>query len=86
MNKEIADTIGEKYQIGHSYFLKINESKDGEISNSNMQTLFKNHFDVLLKEYLRSEYSEKDINAHLEKFKEKFSLKNNKAKQNDNSN
>ena len=86
LNKEIADTIGEKYQIGHSYFLKINKSKDGEISNSNMQTLFKNHFDVLLREYLRSEYSEKDINAHLEKFKEKFSLKNNKAKQNDNSN
>ncbi len=70
LNDKIKD-IGEKYQLGHSYFLKI-EFKDDEIKNNDMKKLFSNRFEVLLKEYLRSEYSEKDIQEHLDDLKKLF--------------
>ncbi|HEG5396313.1 TPA: AAA family ATPase [Campylobacter coli] len=70
LNDKIKD-IGEKYQLGHSYFLKI-EFKDDEIKNNDMKKLFSNRFEALLKEYLRSEYSEKDIQEHLDALKKLF--------------
>ncbi|HEH5491597.1 TPA: AAA family ATPase [Campylobacter coli] len=70
LNDKIKD-IGEKYQLGHSYFLKI-EFKDDEIKNNDMKKLFSNRFEALLKEYLRSEYSEKDIQKHLDDLKKLF--------------
>ncbi len=70
LNDKIKD-IGEKYQLGHSYFLKI-EFKDDEIKNNDMKKLFSNRFEALLKEYLRSEYSEKDIQEHLDDLKKLF--------------
>lgn len=71
LNDKISKDIGEKYQLGHSYFLKI-EFKDDEIKNNDMKKLFSNRFEALLKEYLRSEYSEKDIQKHLDDLKKLF--------------
>ncbi|MCV3393521.1 AAA family ATPase [Campylobacter sp. IFREMER_LSEM_CL908] len=71
LNDEISKDIGEKYQLGHSYFLKI-EFKNDEIKDSDMKKLFSNRFEALLKEYLRSEYSEKDIQNHLDELKKLF--------------
>lgn len=76
LNDKIKD-IGEKYQLGHSYFLKI-EFKDDEIKNNDMKKLFSNRFEALLKEYLRSEYSEKDIQKHLDALKELFVIEKSK--------
>ncbi|MBF7046388.1 AAA family ATPase [Campylobacter volucris] len=71
LNKKISNDIGEKYQLGHSYFLKI-EFKNDEIKDSDMKKLFSNRFEALLKEYLRSEYSEKDIQDRLDGLKKLF--------------
>ncbi|EOC3258586.1 AAA family ATPase [Campylobacter coli] len=71
LNDKISKNIGEKYQLGHSYFLKI-EFKNDEIKDSDMKKLFSNRFEALLKEYLRSEYSEKDIQKHLDDLKKLF--------------
>ncbi|BEK36510.1 hypothetical protein B11476_02130 [Campylobacter coli] len=76
LNDKIKD-IGEKYQLGHSYFLKI-EFKDDEIKNNDIKKLFSNRFEALLKEYLRSEYSEKDIQKHLDALKELFVIEKSK--------
>ncbi|MBF7060223.1 AAA family ATPase [Campylobacter volucris] len=74
LNDKISKDIGEKYQLGHSYFLKI-EFKNDEIKDSDMKKLFSNRFEALLKEYLRSEYSEKDIQNHLDELKKLFAIK-----------
>ncbi|EAK9869766.1 hypothetical protein YZ12_06825 [Campylobacter lari] len=71
LNDKISKDIGEKYQLGHSYFLKI-EFKNDEIKDSDMKKLFSNRFEALLKEYLRSEYSEKDIQKYLNELKKLF--------------
>lgn len=74
LNDKISKDIGEKYQLGHSYFLKI-EFKNDEIKDSDMKKLFSNRFEALLKEYLRSEYSEKEIQKHLDELKKLFAIK-----------
>ncbi|ELT9260011.1 AAA family ATPase [Campylobacter coli] len=79
LNSKIRKDIGEKYQLGHSYFLKI-EFKDDEIKNNDMKKLFSNRFEALLKEYLRSEYSEKDIQTSLDKLKKLFVIEKNDDK------
>lgn len=70
LNNKISEDIGEKYQLGHSYFLKIKFKDD--IEDSDMKNLFSNRFEALLKEYLRSEYSEKEIQTHLDNLKKLF--------------
>ncbi|AJD04882.1 McrBC 5-methylcytosine restriction system, component McrB [Campylobacter lari] len=79
LNDKISKDIGEKYQLGHSYFLKI-EFKNDEIKDSDMKKLFSNRFEALLKEYLRSEYSEKDIQASLDRLKKLFVIEKNDDK------
>ncbi|EEP6780774.1 AAA domain-containing protein [Campylobacter coli] len=79
LNDKISKNIGEKYQLGHSYFLKI-EFKNDEIKDSDMKKLFSNRFEALLKEYLRSEYSEKDIQTSLDKLKKLFVIEKNDDK------
>ncbi|TDJ80450.1 McrB family protein [Campylobacter volucris] len=86
LNKKISNDIGEKYQLGHSYFLKI-EFKNDEIKDNDMKKLFSNRFEALLKEYLRSEYSEKDIQNHLDGLKKLFVIeKPNEPKTNEKNN
>ncbi|RKO65376.1 hypothetical protein CKA54_00755 [Campylobacter sp. P255] len=79
LNDKISKDIGEKYQLGHSYFLKI-EFKNDEIKDSDMKKLFSNRFEALLKEYLRSEYSEKEIQTHLDNLKKLFVIEKNDDK------
>ncbi|EEP3853716.1 AAA domain-containing protein [Campylobacter lari] len=79
LNDKISKNIGEKYQLGHSYFLKI-EFKNDEIKDSDMKKFFSNRFEALLKEYLRSEYSEKDIQTSLDKLKKLFVIEKNDDK------
>ncbi|EGK8097779.1 AAA domain-containing protein [Campylobacter lari] len=79
LNDKISKDIGEKYQLGHSYFLKI-EFKNDEIKDSDMKKLFSNRFEALLKEYLRSEYSEKEIQKHLDDLKKLFVIEKNDDK------
>lgn len=68
------DGLGEKYQIGHSYFLKISSYKNGQITQNSMNELFDLHIEPLLTEYLRVEYDEKGIKQHLEEARKKFRL------------
>ncbi|MCV3345580.1 AAA family ATPase [Campylobacter lari] len=79
LNDKISKDTGEKYQLGHSYFLKI-EFKNDEIKDSDMKKLFSNRFEALLKEYLRSEYSEKEIQKHLDDLKKLFVIEKNDDK------
>ncbi|MCV3507834.1 AAA family ATPase [Campylobacter sp. CNRCH_2016_3089] len=79
LNDKISKDIGEKYQLGHSYFLKI-EFKNDEIKDSDMKKLFSNRFEALLKEYLRSEYNEKEIQTHLDDLKKLFVIEKNDDK------
>lgn len=79
LNDKISKDIGEKYQLGHSYFLKI-EFKNDEIKDSDMKKLFSNRFEALLKEYLRSEYSEKEIQTNLDNLKKLFVIEKNDDK------
>ncbi|MCV3375014.1 McrB family protein [Campylobacter sp. IFREMER_LSEM_CL2151] len=79
LNDKISKDIGEKYQLGHSYFLKI-EFKNDEIKDSDMKKLFSNRFEALLKEYLRSEYNEKEIQKHLDDLKKLFVIEKNDDK------
>ncbi|MCV3336363.1 AAA family ATPase [Campylobacter sp. RKI_CA19_01121] len=79
LNDKISKDIGEKYQLGHSYFLKI-EFKNDEIKDSDMKKLFSNRFEALLKEYLRSEYNEKEIQRQLDHLKKLFVIEKNDDK------
>ncbi|MCV3471175.1 McrB family protein [Campylobacter sp. CNRCH_2015_0814] len=79
LNDKISKDIGEKYQLGHSYFLKI-EFKNDEIKDSDMKKLFSNRFEALLKEYLRSEYNEKEIQTQLDSLKKLFVIEKNDDK------
>ncbi|MCV3380892.1 AAA family ATPase [Campylobacter sp. IFREMER_LSEM_CL2127] len=79
LNDKISKDIGEKYQLGHSYFLKI-EFKNNEIKDSDMKKLFSNRFEALLKEYLRSEYNEKEIQRQLDHLKKLFVIEKNDDK------
>ena len=68
------DGLGEKYQIGHSYFLKIINYVKKQIIQSSMNELFDFHIEPLLTEYLRVEYDEKGIKQHLEEARKEFRL------------
>lgn len=68
------DGLGEKYQIGHSYFLKIKNYTNKQITQNGMNELFNFHIEPLLKEYLRVEFDEKGIKHHLEESRKKFKL------------
>ena len=68
------DGLGEKYQIGHSYFLKIKNYTNKQITQNSMNELFTFHIEPLLTEYLRVEFDEKGIKQHLEESRKKFKL------------
>lgn len=68
------DGLGEKYQIGHSYFLKITKYRNRQITQNSMNELFDFHIEPLLREYLRVEYDEKGINQHIIEARKIFKL------------
>ena len=56
--------LDDSYELGHSYFLKPKKLTKSEINN-----LWNEHISPLLKEYLRTQYNGKEIQAHIEKIK-----------------
>jgi len=62
--------LGESYELGHSYFM----TKNKKINNSQMSTLWEEKIAPLLKEYLRTTYSESEIKKHLAEAKKIFAL------------
>ena len=77
LNKYIIDGdigLGKLYEIGHAYFLGIQRyaNKDKKITKDNLNDLFDDRISPLLKEYFRSEVSEKDIAQKLDEAKKQF--------------
>ena len=68
INKYITSDKGlgldDSYELGHSYFLKPKKLTKSEINK-----LWNEHISPLLKEYLRTQYNGKEIQAHIEKIK-----------------
>ncbi len=62
--------LGDSYQLGQSYFLKPEKLNASQISK-----VWNNNIAPLLKEYMRAEYPEGEIESHLSKAKRIFSLK-----------
>ena len=65
--------LGKSYELGHAYFIKITN-----INSTQINKLWGNHIEPLLKEYLRSEYNENEIQKKLKDAKEIFTLPKNK--------
>jgi len=61
--------LGDSYELGHSYFMKINA-----INNTQINKLWANHIAPLLKEYLRAELSQNDIDKKLIELKKEFTI------------
>jgi GTPase subunit of restriction endonuclease len=59
--------LDDSYELGHSYFLKPKNLSKKEISK-----LWEGHISPLLKEYLRTQYSGKDIETRLNDMKTKL--------------
>ncbi|EAT98184.1 McrB family protein [Campylobacter concisus] len=59
--------LDDSYELGHSYFLKPKKLTKSEISR-----LWNEHISPLLKEYLRTQYSGKDIETRLNDMKTKL--------------
>ncbi|WP_103638281.1 McrB family protein [Campylobacter concisus] len=59
--------LDDSYELGHSYFLKPKKLTKSEINK-----LWEGHISPLLKEYLRTQYSGKDIETRLEEMKTKL--------------
>lgn len=62
--------LGDSYELGHSYFMKISS-----INNTQINKLWENHIAPLLKEYLRAELSKNDIDKKLIELKKDFTIK-----------
>lgn len=62
-------SLGTSYEIGHSYFMKPKMINQTQLNN-----LWRENLSPLIKEYLRSEYSENELEKHLKKAKKIFNL------------
>ena len=60
LNKRISYVLGDDHQIGHSYFLKLLQSKDGQpvqaISEEDLKDVFKYEILPLLNEYFYGDW------------------------------
>jgi 5-methylcytosine-specific restriction protein B len=79
LNKYISETLelGDSFEIGHAYFGKIKS-----ISKNSMERIFSEHLSPLLEEYLRSEYSKKEIKNKINEAKKQFTFKDKVAEDN----
>lgn len=70
--------LGSAYEIGHAYFLAIQDlrgkNSKRDITDSDLDNLFELKVRPLLKEYIRSEFSESVVEAKLEAAKAIFSF------------
>jgi 5-methylcytosine-specific restriction protein B len=69
------DGLGEKYQIGHAYFIKIKNFIKSKITRNAMNELFEYHIEPLLTEYLRTAYAEQEIKKKIDEARKIFKLK-----------
>ena len=67
LNKFILDNLGSStYHLGHSYFLKIRDYGDTSIiDNNTVEKLFDIHLKPIIKEYLRTQFAENEIEGKL---------------------
>ena len=65
---QIGFSLGESFELGHSYFMKPKK-----LNKSELDRVWKEHISPLLKEYLRTDYSEIDILKHLKKLNQYLS-------------
>ena len=56
--------LGRAYEIGHSYFMKI--------ENLSVKEIWQRHIEPILREYIRSVYADEDIEDQIEKAKKIF--------------
>ncbi|MDA3818101.1 MAG: AAA family ATPase [Prolixibacteraceae bacterium] len=72
LNSYISNTLGlgHSYEIGHAYFMNI--KVHGKNIKSAKENLFQKNIKPLLEEYLRSQYSAKDLSTKLKQAKEEF--------------
>ncbi len=69
LNKFLSDNLGSSsFQLGHSYFLKVKNPSDKNV----VKELFDNHIKPLIKEYLRTEYPENEIQGKLDEAQKEF--------------
>lgn len=61
--------LSDSYELGQSYFMKPKQLNQKELDR-----VWIEHIAPILKEYLRAEYSEKEIDTHLENAKETYTL------------
>jgi len=62
--------LGESYELGHSYFMYPND-----INKVQIEKMWVNHLEPLLREYLRAEHSEKEIKDKIKSVKKDFITK-----------
>ena len=75
--------LGKLYELGHSYFLNIKQHiKNKKIDKKALGSLFDFSIEQILKEYLRSEFDEKEIEKKLKEAKKIFQLKSNQDDRN----
>ncbi len=68
--------LGKIYEIGHSYFLNLKDymKHSKKIEQKYLKELFKFNIEPLLREYLRAEYPEEEIEGKLEEAKKRFKI------------
>ncbi len=67
--------LGKLYELGHDYFMKINlHTKKNKLKNIDLENLFNYSIEPLLKEYVRAEYSEDEIEGKLDEARKIFKI------------
>lgn len=74
LNKYINEKLGlgKSYELGHSYFMKLNIHQNGKIPQNAYINLFDLEIAPLVTEYLRAEFDTKGIETHIKKMKAIF--------------
>lgn len=74
LNKYINEKLGlgKSYELGHSYFMKLNIAQNGTVYKKSYENLFAYEISPLVTEYLRTEFDLKGIEKELKKMKAIF--------------
>lgn len=74
LNEYISEKIGlgKAYELGHSYFMRLNIYQNGNISKDAYGNLFDFEIAPLVTEYLRAEFDTKGIETHIKKMRALF--------------
>lgn len=81
LNDYIANTLelGKSYEIGHAYFMNVEIPTKGKntntITSNNVEALFGKKLKPLIEEYLRGEYTQKEIEEKIKIANGKFEIK-----------